>query len=140
MFAVFWGQYLKKLGLEICISFSSIIDKYCLNWGAFLPKIGTFPLIFNRNKSLQGVQWFKEIYNWAILPFLTLLTPISYLDKQYSYIDNISFMQISFCSAHREFAKSFEFAGKGVDEALRQFQSYFKLTVRSLVIYVIVNC
>lgn len=27
-----------------------------------------------------------------------------------------------------EFAKSFEFAGKPVDEALRQFQSYFKLT------------
>lgn len=27
-----------------------------------------------------------------------------------------------------EFAKSFEFVGKGVDEALRQFQSYFKLT------------
>ena len=28
-----------------------------------------------------------------------------------------------------EFAKSFDYVGKAVDEALRQFQSYFKLTV-----------
>ena len=28
-----------------------------------------------------------------------------------------------------EFAQSFDFCGKDIDDALRQFQSYFKLTV-----------
>ena len=43
---------------------------------------------------------------------------------------SFKFVNVSFAlSYNREFAKSFDYVGKEVDEALRQFQSYFKLTV-----------
>ena len=61
----------------------------------------------------------------AIAEFLRRTTTIS-KQKISEYFGNIrdEFIQ----KILLEFAKTFEFAGKEVDEALRQFQSYFKLT------------